>query len=498
MSEQSALSGIPGLDEVLAGGFVRDHAYVLEGAPGTGKTTLALQFLMEGVRRGEAALYVTMSETADELAAGAASHGWSLAGACVFELFPADSVLDEEQQQSLVYPADLELGETIGQLFAEVERLRPQRVVLDSLSEIRLLAQGSLRYRRQILALKHYFVRQRATVLMLDDMATDLPDRTVHSIAHGVIRLEELSPEYGAERRRLRVLKYRGRRYRGGFHDFVIATGGVKVFPRLVAAETKGRFDGRLVTSGIAEMDALLGGGLEQGTSTLLLGPSGTGKSLLALHFAVTATRRGERAAIFLFDEDPGLLASRTRCMGLDVEGLVAAGALHLEAVDPAELSPGEFAQRIRDLVAGGVRTIVIDSLNGYQAAMPQESFLILHLHELLQFLGRRGVTTIATIAMHGVVGQTAAPLEMTYLADTVILLRYFEMDGRVRRAISVLKKRAGEHEDAIREMQITASGIGIGPTLAAFRGILAGTPSLAAQDAVTAVLTGQPAGAGA
>jgi circadian clock protein KaiC len=484
-------SGVAGLDEVLGGGLARPHVYVLEGAPGTGKTTMALQFLLAGARRGETGLYVTLSETAGELRAGAASHGWSLDALRIFELLPAEAMLTGTQLQSLVPPADLELGETIALLLGEIARVRPARIVLDSLSEIRLLAQSSWHYRRQVLALKHHFGRASATVLMLDDLAAGTPDRAVHSVAHGVLRLEELAPEYGAERRRLRVLKYRGRPTSGGFHDFIIGTGGVRVFPRLVAAAEKGSFDGRLLTSGIAEMDALLGGGLEQGTSALLVGPSGTGKSLLAHHFAVTAIRRGERAASFLFDEDPGLLIARTRAMGLDIGALAEAGRLHLEAVDPAELPPGQFAQRIRDLVAGGVRTIVIDSLNGYQAAMPEESFLILHLHELLQFLSRHGVTTIATIAMHGVVGQMTAPLEMTYLADTVVMLRYFELGGRVRRAISVLKKRAGGHENAIRELDISQAGLRIGAVLAGFRGVLAGTPTLAAQERLAEALPG-------
>ncbi len=479
-----ARTGVTGLDDILTGGLTRDRVFLLEGSPGTGKTTVALQFLLEGAAAGETGLYITLSETEGELRESAAAHGWTLGDAItVFELVPPESLLDAAHQQSLLYSSDLELGETTRLLFEAIERTKPARIVLDSLSEIRLLAQDSLRYRRQILALKHYFARHGATVLLLDDLTTDTMDKTVHSIAHGVIRLEMLTPAYGAERRRLRVLKYRGQAYRGGYHDFTIATGGLQVFPRLIAAEHRTGFTGERLTSGIAELDGLLGGGMERGSSALVLGPAGTGKSLFTVQFAAAAMARGERAALFVFDEELGLLFARTKALGLDLEALRDRGSLIIEQVDAAELSPGEFTHRVRALVdAHQIRTVVIDSLNGYQAAMPEEQLLVLHLHELLQYLNRQGATTFLTIAQHGLIGDMQAPVDITYLADTVVLLRYFEALGRVRRAISVIKKRAGAHEDTIREYRISDQGISLGPPLEAFQGVLRGVPVYAGQ----------------
>lgn len=478
--DQQAATGIVGLDDVLAGGLARGRLFLLEGSPGTGKTTIALHFLLAGVAAGERVLYITLSETEHELRASAESHGWSLDGVDIYELVPPESLLDEQQQQSLLYSSDLELGETTSRIFEAFERTRPDRIVLDSLSEIRLLAQSSLRYRRQILALKHYFARQSTTVLMLDDLTTDINDKTVHSVAHGVIRLEELSPDYGAERRRLRALKYRGRRFRGGFHDFVINTGGVEVFPRLVSAEHKAGFSRELISSHLPELDALLGGGLDRGSSVLMVGPAGTGKSLLALTFICSAVARGERAALFIFDEERGLLFARALDMNIDLQAMVDRGQLVVEQVDAAELTPGEFASRVRQQVdVNGARTVVIDGLNGYHAAMPHEQALILHLHELLQFLNRRGATTFLTVAQHGLLGNMHTPVDVTYLADTVILLRYFEAGGRVRRAISVIKKRMGEHEDTIREYRITSAGLRVGEPLTNFQGVLRGVPAM-------------------
>jgi circadian clock protein KaiC len=480
-----AETGVAGLDDVLAGGLRRGRVFLLEGAPGAGKTTVATQFLMEGAAKGERGLYITLSETETELREGAESHGWALDDAItIYELVPPESLLDEEQQQSLLYSSDLELGETTKRIFDSIESARPDRVVLDSLSEIRLLAQSSLRYRRQILALKHYFSKHGATVLMLDDMTTEPNDKTVHSVAHGVIRLEELSPDYGAERRRLRVVKYRGQRYRGGYHDFEIATGGIRVFPRLVAAEHKTDFERTIVKSGNAELDALLGGGIQCGSSTLVLGPAGTGKSLLVLSFAVAAVARGEKAAMFIFDEELGLLFGRARGLGIDLPALVEAGSLRIEQVDAAQMTPGEFSERVRYCVETyGARTVVVDSLNGYQAAMPQEQALILHMHELLQYLNRQGASTFLTVAQHGLVGDMKSPVDVTYLADTVILLRYFESTGRVRRAISVIKKRTGAHEDTIREYRIGGDGVTLGEPLVSFQGVLRGVPSLVDTD---------------
>jgi circadian clock protein KaiC len=477
-----ASTGVPGLDDILAGGLERDRVFLLEGSPGTGKTTLALSFLRAGAALGERVLYVTLSETEAELRDSASSHGWDMDGIDIFELVPPENLLDEKQQQSLLYSSDLELGETTQAILEAVERIKPRRVVIDSLSEIRLLAQSSLRYRRQVLALKHYFAAHGTTVMLLDDLTAEISDKTVHSVAHGVIRLEELAPEYGAERRRCRVVKYRGRRFRGGFHDFAIRRGGLEIYPRLVSAEHKTDFERTPLSSGIAGLDALMGGGLERGTSCLILGPAGTGKSLLTLYFALSAIRRGEKAGIFIFDEERGLFVQRTRSLGLELQPLIDDEKLLIEQIDAAELSPGEFTAKVRHCVAeSGARTIIIDSLNGYQAAMPQEHFLLLHMHELLQFLNRQGATTFLTVAQHGLVGDMKAPVDLTYLADTVLLLRYFEALGHVRRAISVIKKRAGGHEKTIREYQIGENGLTVGPALDSFQGVLRGVPSVVA-----------------
>jgi circadian clock protein KaiC len=490
VQEQSSLSGdarigAAGLDEILGGGLGRGRLYLLEGEPGAGKTTIALQFLIAGAIAGERSLYVTLSETEEELRDGAASHGWDLdERIAVRELVPPESLLDHDQQQSLVYASEIELGETMQKLFAMIEELKPDRVVLDSLSELRLLAQGSLRYRRQILALKHYFARHKATVLMLDDLTSEALDKTVHSIAHAVIRLEQLAPEYGAERRRLRVLKYRGRAFRGGFHDFVIRPEGVVVFPRLVAVERRAVIERGVRSTGLDKFDALLGGGFESGTSTLLLGPSGSGKSLIAVQFVAAAVARGEKAAMYVFDEEIGLLFQRTLAIGIDLRAMQERGDLLVEQVDAAELSPGEFASRVTSAVdRDGISMVLIDSITGYQLAMPEEHSLLLHLHELLLSLNRRGATTIATLAQAGLVGDMKSSIDITYIADTVVLLRYFEAAGQVRRAISIIKKRAGGHESAIRELRFGKNGLTIGSMLRDFQGVLRGTPKYVGQD---------------
>jgi circadian clock protein KaiC len=474
-----ARTGIPGLDDVLGGGLTQGQLFLLEGSPGTGKTTIAMRFLLEGAKAGEKVLYVTLSETADELRTTAQSHGWDIADVEIFEVVPPESLLDSDQQQSLFYSSDLELGETTKLIFGAVERIGATRIVIDSLSEIRLLAQNSLRYRRQILALKHYFARHDSTVLLLDDLTAEVDDKTVHSVAHGVFRLEELAPDYGAERRRMRVIKYRAQAFRGGYHDFAIRYGGIQVFPRLVSSEYRRASERGVVRTGIAGFDSLLGGGIEVGSSTLLMGPSGSGKSLITLQFVAEAIRKGGKAAMFIFDEEIGLLFDRAKPLGFDLAAWRDAGQLRITQLDAAEISPGEFAHNVRASVADPqVRTVVIDSLNGYQASMPQEKSLILHMHELLQFLNRCDVSTFLTVAQHGMFGDMHSPVDITYLADSVIMLRFFEAHGAVRRAISLIKKRTGQHEMTIREYWIDG-GLHIGAPLTGFHGVLQGVPTI-------------------
>jgi circadian clock protein KaiC len=477
-----AVTGIPGLDSVLEGGMARNRLHLLEGSPGTGKTTIALQFLLAGVESGEVGIYISLAETEQELREGARSHGWEIPKNIeIFELVPPESVLDPDQHQSLLYSSDLELGETMQRIFDAINRLKPKRVVIDSLSEIRLLAQSSLRYRRQILALKHYFAQNQSTVILLDDLTTETTDRAVHSIAHSVIHLDQLTPIYGGERRRLRIVKCRGQSFRGGFHDFCIEQGGIAVYPRLVAAEHRTGYRGHTIASSVTELDALLGGGLAQGSSTLIIGPAGTGKSILIFHYIAAAVARGERAAMFIFDEELGLMLTRAKTLGIDLAAMQDQGKLFIQQMDAAELTPGEFSHRVRGCVdREQIKTVVIDSLNGYQAAMPEEQYVVLHLHELLQYLNRQGAATFLTVAQHGMVGaDMTQPIDITYLADTVILLRYFEALGRVRRAMSVVKKRTGAHEDTIREFKIDSNrGITLGDPLVEFQGVLRGVPT--------------------
>jgi circadian clock protein KaiC len=484
-----ALTGIWGLDDVLSGGLSRGSIFLLEGEPGSGKTTMALQFLLAGAVGGEKGLYITLSETDAELRAGAKSHGWDLdERIAVRELIPADSLLAGDQHQTLLYASDLELGETAQQIFAAVEQVQPSRLVIDSLSEIRLLAQSSLRYRRQILTIKHHFARRNITVLMLDDLTSEANDKTVHSIAHGVVQLQQIAPDYGAERRRMRILKYRGTRYRGGYHDMTISTGGVNVFPRLVASEHRTKFARNAIPTGIKPFDDLLGGGIDVGSSTLVIGPAGTGKSLIAITFALAAVRRGEKAALFIFDEELGLLFDRMDGLGLDLEGARERGQLLIEQIDAAELSPGEFSHRVRKIVdEHAIKTVIIDSLNGYQAAMPAENALILHIHELLQYLNRQGAATFLTMAQHGLVGHMATTIDVTYLADSVLLLRYFEAQGRVRRAMSCIKKRTGSHETTIREYHIGRGGLTVDDPLTGFQGVLNGVPHILSRNGAEA-----------
>lgn len=475
-------TGVAGLDEVLCGGLPACRTYLIEGYPGSGKTTLAMQFLLEGVKQGESCLYVTLSESKEELDTAAHNHGWNLDKIRIVELVESEDALQTDNQLSMFQPSELELGATMNSILQAIEEAKPTRVVIDSLSDFRLLAQSSLHYRRQILALKQFFSGRNCTVLFLDDRTGDRSDLQLHSIVHGVLTLEQMAPEFGGDRRRLRIVKLRGRAYRGGYHDYIIEYGGLHVFPALVAgARQDGTSQGQL-ESGIPELDALVGGGFEYGASVLVAGPAGSGKSTLALQYAFTAAKRGERTMMIMFDERLETLVTRALSIGMDIRPMIDKGLLTFKQVDPAELSPGQLAQIICAAANGSdggppVRMLVIDSLNGYLNAMPEERFLIIQLHDLLTYLGHRGIVTFLIIAQHGLIGQMQSPVDTTYLADAVLLMRYFEAFGTVRQAISVIKKRGGRHERSIREFRIDSRGLQIGTPLEKFRGVLQGTP---------------------
>ncbi len=476
-ADARASTGIAGLDDVLAGGLPLDRLYLIEGTPGTGKTTLALQFLLEGRRHGESGMYVTLSETADELRSSAATHGWSLDGLSIVELVP-EAAIGSEQEQTLLHPAEFELGETTALILERIDREKPKRLVLDNLSELRLLAQAPLRFRREVLALKSRLTRHGCTVLLLDDQTADPQNRHLHTIVHGVIVLEQSSSRYGAERRSLRVAKVRGVAFRGGFHDYAIKTGGIAVYPRLVASEGGGAFSAVAAGTGVAELDTLLGGGLVHGTSTLLIGPTGTGKTSTATRCILAALERGECCAIFMFDEEVGALLARSAKLGMDLQPHLRSGRLQLHHIKPTELLPGEFAQYVRTAVeADGVRTVLIDSLNGYMHAMPNEQYLVLQMHEMLSYLSQHEVMTLLILGQHGLVGEVHSDVDLSYLSDTIILLRYFEAAGVVRRGLSVVKTRTSNHEATIREFKLGAGGLTIGAILHDFDGVLNGMP---------------------
>ena len=476
--QERAASGIAGLDDILGGGFPSKHLYLIEGTPGAGKTTLGLQFLRRGVENGEAALYITLSETALELKTVAASHGWTLDGVEVFELVTEDE-LSPAAEQSILHPSEVELGETTRGVMAAVDRLKPRRVVFDSLSELRILAQNPLRYRRQVLALKSFFAIRGCTVLMLDDRSADHNDLQLHSIAHGVVCLDQRVGEYGPERRDLRVTKMRGIPFRGGAHDFNLDTGGLAVFPRLVAADYREAFVPEVVSTGTPELDSLLGGGIGRGSNTLFTGPSGVGKTTTAIACVRAAMARGERAVYYLFDEGLGTLLLRSKALGLDIEQSIKDGQLEIKALDPAEVSPGEFANMVRDAVeSGDARMVVIDSLNAYLQAMSGDKHLLLQMHELLTYLNQRGVITLLILAQHGVLGDVRSDIDLSYLSDGIVLFRFFEARGNLLKAVSVVKSRTTDHERTIREFRLGPRGIQVGQALSDFEGVLTGVAS--------------------
>ncbi|MCX7283167.1 MAG: AAA family ATPase [Novosphingobium sp.] len=484
-------TGIAGLDLILNGGLTSDRMYLVEGTPGTGKTTLGLGFLLAGAEVGEVGLYITLAETEIELRAVASSHGWSLDSLELFEMVPADG-LGADQEQTLLHPSEVELGETVRSIMAKIDEIRPARVVLDSLSELRLLAQSPIRYRRQILALKHFFSRRACTALFLDDKSAAGSDVQLHSIAHGVISLDQTLATFGVQRRRLHVVKMRGVPFQGGYHDFEIERGGLCVYPRLVASAHGTVETVDAVTTGSSELDALLGGGLMPGTATLLTGPAGVGKTTTAVQCMIAALRRGEKAAYFLFDEREPTLLTRSAALGMDLETYRENGQLELRAIDPAEMSPGEFAAAIQAAVeVGGASVVVIDSLNAYLQSMPNEQFLVLQMHELLTYLGQKGVVSLLILGLHGVTGDVRSDVDLSYLSDALIQLRYFEAHGEVRQAISVIKARTARHERTIRECRISVDGLQLGEPLRNFQGILTGVPVFTGEERT--LLAGTP-----
>lgn len=474
-------TGVAGLDDILNGGLPKGHLYLLEGDPGTGKTTVALQFLLEGVRNKESVIYVTLSESRQELIQVAESHGWATEGLNIFEMVPREEDMSAEAQYTVFHPSEVELADTITSILEQVDAVTPQRVVFDSLSELRMLARDPLKYRRQILALKRHFADKNCTVLLLDDRSSELTnDAQLQSIAHGVLIMQSLERDFGIKRRRMEVRKLRGSSFREGFHDYTIETGGINIYPRLVAAEHKPGFERKVVYSGLPELDELFGRGLDSGTSTLFKGPSGCGKSTISLKYACSAAERGEKAVFFTFDESALILTDRASGFHMNLEPLLESGRLEIIQVDPAELSPGELVAEVRRFVEEEeLKVLVIDSINGLMSAMPHEQFLALQLHELLTYLAQHGVATILTLAQSGFIGDMESPIDLSYLADAVLLFRYFEYLGEIRQALSVIKKRSGPHERTIRELKFGQGTFSVGVPLNNLEGVLTGVPRL-------------------
>ncbi|MBC7506302.1 MAG: AAA family ATPase [Sandarakinorhabdus sp.] len=471
-------SGLASLDYILGGGYAWNRCHLVEGQPGSGKTTLAMQFLIAGRDRGERCLFITISESPFELMQVAQAHGLSLDGITLHECAQSELSLDPEQYQSVVHASELELGETVREVMAAVIASKPSLIVLDSLSDVRLLAEGDMRYRRQVLALKHFFFQHQCTVLLLDDLTIPDDALTLHSVVHGVVRLEHVAIDYGAERRRLRIFKMRGRDIQSGYHDFVIARGGLKVFPRLVLSKGDWVEDASgPVSTGIEGLDSLLGGGLDAGTTNLIYGPSGTGKSTLALQCVRGRLEAGEKVLFVSFEESRRNFGRRASGVGIPVDQYIESGALLFTKVDPAETSAGQMSDMIRSAVGDGVTSVVLDSLSGYRHALRDEHYLLLHMHELLTYLNHQGVVTIVILSQAGVVGTLEPPFDLTYLVDTALLLRFFEAVGEMRRAVSVLKKRIGPHERVMRELFLDEQGLQVGPPLSGFRDILSNRP---------------------
>ncbi|MDQ2833969.1 MAG: AAA family ATPase [Acidobacteriota bacterium] len=471
-------TGVPGLDSILSGGLLKGHMYLVDGKPGTGKTTTGMQFVMEGRRTGESCLYVTLSETKAELEATAKSHDWSMEGISIAEFVPDEASISEKEHYTVFHPGEVELASTIKKLLAEIEQAKPERLVIDSLSEFRLLAQDAIRFRRQLLALKQYFTGRNTTVLMLNDQNSDNDDQQIQSVMHGVIRLSNIPRSYGVTRRHLEVVKIRASAYREGSHDYSLDKRGVTVYPRLIAGEHGEDFPHEHLSSNLPALDAMFAGGIERGSSTLILGPAGVGKSTIAMQYAHAAARRGERAVLYSFDETLRTARMRARSLGMQIDSDIKQQRLCLEQVDAAELSPGEFAGNIvREVEEKNARVVVIDSINGFLRSMPGEGDLALHLHELLATLSQKGVNTFLILTQRALLGEGETDIDVSYLADTLVILRYFEAEGAVHRAISVLKKRSGDHEHTIRELRFGPEGIQLGEPLIGFRGVLSGTP---------------------